>query len=98
MKDVLNIIPSCRYTSLGSRKNTSKNPELRYTDAMGSDLYYPAYFLKDSSVERDGRSWLIFKVALASLWHRRYSNWVDVNIFFSILQNSWIEQKIYQYI
>lgn len=42
------------YTSLGSKHNTVKNPELLYT-INGEEVYLPAYKLLDGSQERNGR-------------------------------------------
>ncbi|XP_071548027.1 FAD synthase-like isoform X3 [Panulirus ornatus] len=44
------------YTSLGGQHNTAKNPHLCYHDEAGNKNWYPAYFLKDSALERTGRT------------------------------------------
>jgi len=49
-------LPYCKlydegYTSLGSKTNTEKNPQLRLPDGR----YSPAYFLTDEEFERTGR-------------------------------------------
>ncbi|XP_061428390.1 FAD synthase-like [Lethenteron reissneri] len=44
------------YTSLGSRKNTRKNPSLCYTNARGVESHRPAYQLEDASHERHSRA------------------------------------------
>eukprot|EP00095_Tigriopus_kingsejongensis_P004513 maker-scaffold427_size174323-snap-gene-0.41 protein:Tk04513 transcript:maker-scaffold427_size174323-snap-gene-0.41-mRNA-1 annotation:"fad synthase-like isoform x1" len=43
------------YTSLGSRSNTDKNPQLQFTDTDGVHRYKPAYELQDGAFERAGR-------------------------------------------
>ena len=50
-------IPYCSlydegYTSLGSQENTRPNPLLLQTDGT----YLPAFYLRDESKERDGRT------------------------------------------
>jgi len=44
------------YTSLGSRKSTIPNPELKVVDENGKISYRPAYTLKKNSSERSGRN------------------------------------------
>ncbi|XP_066992210.2 FAD synthase isoform X2 [Anabrus simplex] len=53
-------IPYCSlyddgYTSIGSRHNTTPNPQLKYTDSSGETRYQPAFMLQDGAAERSGR-------------------------------------------
>ncbi|XP_077286302.1 flavin adenine dinucleotide synthetase 2 [Arctopsyche grandis] len=54
-------VPYCKlydlgYTSLGSTTNTIPNPALRVVDSSSDTITFkPAYYLKDGSLERNGR-------------------------------------------
>ena len=50
------------YTSLGDRKNTSPNPELKVIDSQGNVSYKPAYTMEDGALERNGRHWNIEQI------------------------------------
>lgn len=45
----------CRFTSLGTKKNTGVNPALKIMDSVKVDCYLPAFLLSDEDCEREGR-------------------------------------------
>ncbi len=50
------------YTSLGSIKDTSRNPYLSYQNKYGMTIYKPAWYLKNEENERAGRKEIIIRI------------------------------------